>query len=55
MAALSVPYVPMATSNAAGSFTVQSDGFIAGVAMDDPSYRQAIRAGIVSEIGRAHV
>ena len=30
---------PMATTNAAGSFGVQSDGFIQGVALDDPANR----------------
>ncbi|HAL6008877.1 TPA: hypothetical protein H6S95_003618 [Escherichia coli] len=28
---------PMATTNALGSFGVQSDGYIQGVALDDPA------------------
>lgn len=30
---------PMATTNALGSFGVQSDGYIQGVALDDPANR----------------
>lgn len=38
---------PMATTNAAGSFSVQSDGLIQGVAMDDPSNRFNLASGTV--------
>ena len=36
---------PMATTNAAGSFGVQSDGFIQGVALDDPANRFNLASG----------
>ena len=39
---------PMATTNAAGSFGVQSDGFIQGVALDDPANRFNLASGTVS-------
>jgi hypothetical protein len=35
------------TTNAAGSFTIQNDGDIVGVQMDDPATRFAIRSGYV--------
>ncbi len=39
---------PMATTNALGSFGVQSDGYIQGVALDDPANRFNLAAGTVS-------
>jgi hypothetical protein len=39
---------PMATTNAAGSFGVQSDGFIQGVALDDPENRFNLASGTVA-------
>lgn len=39
---------PMATTNALGSFGVQSDGFIQGVALDDPANRFNLASGTVS-------
>ncbi|MGE4909910.1 hypothetical protein AB8888_21070 [Yersinia enterocolitica] len=39
---------PMATTNALGSFGVQSDGFIQGVALDDPVNRFNLASGTVS-------
>ena len=39
---------PMATTNAAGSFGVQSDGFIQGVALDDPANRFNLASGTVA-------
>ncbi|HDL8229674.1 TPA: hypothetical protein ACLFOO_004455 [Yersinia enterocolitica] len=39
---------PMATTNALGSFGVQSDGFIQGVALDDPTNRFNLASGTVS-------
>lgn len=38
---------PMATTNALGSFGVQSDGYIQGVALDDPANRFNLAAGTV--------
>ncbi|MDN0096603.1 hypothetical protein [Yersinia rohdei] len=46
MASLSLN--PMATTNALGSFGVQSDGFIQGVALDDPANRFNLASGTVS-------
>lgn len=39
---------PMATTNALGSFGVQSDGFIQGVALDDPANRFNLASGTVA-------
>lgn len=39
---------PMATTNALGSFGVQSDGLIQGVALDDPANRFNLAAGTVA-------
>ncbi|MGZ0748887.1 hypothetical protein [Kluyvera sichuanensis] len=39
---------PMATTNAAGSFSVQSDGYIQGVALDDPANRFNLSSGTVA-------
>ncbi|EPV2640092.1 hypothetical protein MLS31_07630 [Escherichia coli] len=39
---------PIATTNAAGSFGVQSDGFIQGVALDDPANRFNLASGTVA-------
>ncbi|MCV5568545.1 hypothetical protein OFS25_18650 [Escherichia coli] len=39
---------PMATTNAAGSFGVQSDGFIQGIALDDPANRFNLASGTVA-------
>ncbi|SBZ24013.1 Uncharacterised protein [Klebsiella pneumoniae] len=39
---------PMATTNAAGSFGAQSDGFIQGVALDDPANRFNLASGTVA-------
>ncbi|HFN0472833.1 TPA: hypothetical protein ACHB00_005273 [Klebsiella pneumoniae] len=39
---------PMATTNAADSFGVQSDGFIQGVALDDPANRFNLASGTVA-------
>lgn len=46
MASLSLN--PMATTNAAGSFGVQSDGLIQGVALDDPANRFNLASGTVA-------
>lgn len=39
---------PMATTNALGSFGVQSDGLIQGVALDDPANRFNLSSGTVA-------
>lgn len=39
---------PMATTNALGSFGVRSDGFIQGVALDDPASRFNLASGTVA-------
>ncbi|MBL0907814.1 hypothetical protein G5645_07370 [Pectobacterium carotovorum] len=46
MASLSLN--PMQTTNALGSFGVQSDGFIQGVALDDPANRFNLASGTVA-------
>lgn len=40
---------PMATTNALGSFGVQSDGYIQGVALDDPANRFNLASGTVAQ------
>jgi hypothetical protein len=44
----SVSINPMQTTNAAGSFSVQSDGYVQGVAMDDPAIRNALAGGVLA-------
>lgn len=41
----SVSVFPMQTTNGAGGFSVQSDGYVQGVALDDPSIRNALAGG----------
>lgn len=41
-------YNPYLTTNAQGSFNIQSDGFVQGTAMDDPSARFRLRSGILA-------
>ena len=48
MVAALVPFNPLPTVNAPGSFNIRSTGFVAGTAMDDPSARYRLRGGIVS-------
>lgn len=43
-----ITFNPYLTSNAGGSFNVQSDGFIQGQAMDDPSARYRLAGGVLS-------
>lgn len=43
-----IAFNPMLTTVAGGSFNVQSDGFIQGQAMDDPSARYRLRSGVVA-------
>ena len=39
---------PMATTNAPGTFRILSDGFIQGIAMDDPAIRNFLAGGVLS-------
>jgi hypothetical protein len=39
---------PMQTTNAAGSFAIQSEGYIQGFAMDDPALRNELCGGILA-------
>lgn len=43
--ASNISFNPFLTTNALGSFSTQSDGFIQGVAMDDPSTRNNLSGG----------
>jgi hypothetical protein len=42
-----ITFNPMVTSNASGSFNVQSQGYIQGMAMDDPSARYRLAGGVL--------
>lgn len=44
-----VPFNPMNTSNAAGSFNAESTGYIQGIALDDPSIRNALAGGVLAD------
>lgn len=46
--ALNTPFYPYATTNAAGSFSVQSAGYIAGTAYNDPAVRFALAGGTLA-------
>lgn len=46
--AFTVPFNPYATTNAAGSFSVQSAGYVQGVFLDDPAIRNELATGIVA-------
>jgi hypothetical protein len=41
----SVSIQPMATGNALGGFSVQPDGYVQGVALDDPAIRNSLAIG----------
>lgn len=43
-----ISFNPYLTSNAAGSFSVQSDGYIQGVAMDSPAIRNSLAGGYLA-------
>lgn len=43
-----ISFNPFLTSNGAGSFSVQSDGYMQGVALDDPSIRNALAGGYLA-------
>ena len=48
MAIPGIPFNPMATTNARGSFSIYSDGFVQGVAMDDPAARYSLAGGVIA-------
>jgi hypothetical protein len=48
MAIQQVPFNPYGTTNAAGSFSVQSAGWVQGVYQDDPAIRNALATGTLS-------
>lgn len=43
-----ISFNPYLTSNAAGSFSVQSDGYVQGVALDDPAVRNLLSGGYLA-------
>lgn len=43
-----IPFNPYVTVNAAGSFNIQSDGYIQGTAMPDPSARYRLASGVLA-------
>lgn len=51
--AFTVPFNPYATTNAAGSFSVQSAGYVQGVFMDDPAIRNELASGTVAQAATA--
>lgn len=46
--AINVPFSPYVTTNAAGSFSVQSAGYVQGVYQDDPALRYELQIGTLS-------
>jgi hypothetical protein len=48
MATNSLVFNPMAVTNAAGSFSIVSDGYVQGDAMDDPSVRNQLTQGLLA-------
>ncbi|KGC14211.1 hypothetical protein DM48_368 [Burkholderia gladioli] len=46
--ALNTPFYPYATTNAAGSFSVQSAGYVQGVYQDEPAIRYSLASGTLS-------
>ena len=45
--AATIPYNPFATTNASGLFSVVSDGYVQGLAQDDPVYRNRLVGGVL--------
>ena len=43
-----ISFNPSLTTNAAGGFTVQSEGYVQGSAMDDPAVRFALAGGLIA-------
>jgi len=48
MAFLNPPFYPYGVTNAAGSFSVQSEGYVQGTMLDDPSARFALAGGTLA-------
>lgn len=48
MAVPNLPFNPSLTTNAAGSFSAQSIGYIQGVALDDPAVRNSLTQGTLA-------
>lgn len=46
--ASTITFNPVLTTNGAGSFNVNSAGYIQGIALDDPAIRNALKGGYVS-------
>ena len=46
--ASNISFNPLLTTNGSGSFSVQSDGYVQGFAMDDPSIRNSLAGGILA-------
>jgi hypothetical protein len=44
-----VSFNPMQTTNAAGSFSVQSEGYVQGTALDDPAIRYQLANGVLAQ------
>lgn len=44
-----VSFNPMLTTNAAGSFSVQSEGYVQGTALDDPAIRYQLANGVLAQ------
>jgi hypothetical protein len=44
-----VPFNPVLTSNAAGSFNIESTGYIQGTALDQPAIRNTLVGGILAQ------
>lgn len=44
----SLSFNPILTTNAAGSFNIQSAGYIQGVALDDPAIRNTLAGGVLA-------
>jgi len=43
-----ISFNPLTTTNGLGSFSVQSDGYVQGVALDDPAIRNALAGGYLA-------
>lgn len=44
----SISIQPLMTTNAAGSFSVQSDGYVQGYSLPDPAIRNSLAGGVLS-------
>jgi hypothetical protein len=43
-----ITFNPYLTTNAEGSFSIKSEGYVQGMAMDDPAIRNSLAGGVVS-------